>query len=88
MPRDFNDLLQTAARLGMPAIAITDHGNLFGAFDFWKHGQNAGINPIIGLEGYYAPQGRRERSPSTLGRLRRGQVRIRLRRTGASTTRI
>ena len=39
------------------AIAITDHGNLYGAYDFWKRGKNTGVKPIIGMEGYYAPQG-------------------------------
>jgi DNA polymerase III subunit alpha len=55
------DLVETAAGMGMPAIAMTDHGNLFGAFDFYKQAKAAGIKAIIGLEGYYAPQGRRER---------------------------
>jgi DNA polymerase-3 subunit alpha len=55
------DLVKSAAGMGMPAIAMTDHGNLFGAFDFYKQAKAAGIKAIIGLEGYYAPQGRRER---------------------------
>jgi len=62
-----DDLFAEAARLGMPALAITDHGNLFGAYDFWKRGKAAGIKPIIGMEGYYAPQGRREQSPFDFG---------------------
>jgi len=61
------DLVAEAARLEMPAIAMTDHGNLFGAFDFYKKANDAGINPIIGLEGYYAPQGRRERRAFDFG---------------------
>ncbi|MEY4322962.1 MAG: hypothetical protein RL410_743, partial [Actinomycetota bacterium] len=48
-------LVNKAAELGMPAIAMTDHGNLFGAFDFYKAAKAAGIKPIIGIEGYYMP---------------------------------
>jgi DNA polymerase-3 subunit alpha len=39
----------------MPAIAITDHGNNFGAYEFWKQSTEAGIKPIIGLEAYMTP---------------------------------
>jgi DNA polymerase-3 subunit alpha len=46
----------------MPAIAMTDHGNLHGAYDFWRHGQDSGVKPIIGLEAYVAPNGRQERT--------------------------
>lgn len=52
-------LTAAAAELGMPAIAITDHGNLFGAFEFYKSAKEAGIKPIIGMEGYYLPVGSR-----------------------------
>ena len=62
-----NDLFDEAERLGMPAIAMTDHGNLYGAYDFYKGARSRGINPIIGLEGYYAPQGRFERRPFDFG---------------------
>jgi len=62
-----DDLLEQAVRMGMPAIAMTDHGNLFGAYDFYKQARKAGIKPIIGLEGYYAPQGRFERRPYDFG---------------------
>ena len=61
------DLLDEAVALGMPAIAMTDHGNLYGAYDFYKKAKSRGIKPIIGLEGYYAPQGRFERSPFDFG---------------------
>ena len=61
------DLMAEAARLEMPAIAMTDHGNVFGAFDFYKAAAKAGIKPIIGLEGYYAPQGRFQRSRFDFG---------------------
>ena len=62
-----DDLFAEASRHGMSAIAMTDHGNLFGAYDFWKKGRAAGVKPIIGLEGYYAPQGRFERKPFDFG---------------------
>ena len=62
-----NDLVAEAARLGMPAIAMTDHGNLYGAYDFYKAAKREGVKPIIGLEGYYAPQGRFERRPFDFG---------------------
>ena len=61
------DLMDEVARLGMPAVAMTDHGNLFGAYDFYKAAKGAGLTPIIGLEGYYAPQGRFERRPFDFG---------------------
>jgi DNA polymerase III subunit alpha len=61
------DLFDKAAEMGMPAIAMTDHGNLYGAYDFYKRGKAAGVKPIIGMEGYYAPQGRRERAPFDFG---------------------
>ena len=61
------DLLAEAQRLNMPAIAMTDHGNLYGAYEFYKKATALGINPIIGLEGYYAPQGRFERRPFDFG---------------------
>jgi DNA polymerase III subunit alpha len=49
------DLFQEAGRLGMPALAMTDHGNLYGAYDFHKQAVAAGIKPIIGLEAYLTP---------------------------------
>jgi len=62
-----DDLFAEASRQEMTAIAMTDHGNLFGAYDFWKKGRASGVKPIIGLEGYYAPQGRTERKPFDFG---------------------
>lgn len=61
------DLMAEAARQGMPAIAMTDHGNVFGAYDFYKAANAVGVKPIIGLEGYFAPQGRFERSRFDFG---------------------
>lgn len=62
-----DDLFERAVELGMPALAMTDHGNVFGAYDFYKKAQHFGIKPIIGIEGYYAPQGRFERRPFDFG---------------------
>ncbi len=57
------DLAAQVSRLGMPAVAVTDHGNVFGAFQFHKAALNAGIRPIIGCEVYVAPGDHRDRSP-------------------------
>ena len=48
-------LITEAVAQGMPAIAVTDHGNMFGAFDFWRTATEAGIKPIIGTEAYLTP---------------------------------
>ena len=48
-------LFSEAARMGMPAIAMTDHGNVFGAYDFYKQANAAGVKPIIGMEAYLTP---------------------------------
>jgi DNA polymerase-3 subunit alpha len=53
-----DELVEEVAAQGMPAIAITDHGNLFGAFDFYKKAKAAGVKPIIGIEAYVAPESR------------------------------
>jgi DNA polymerase-3 subunit alpha len=49
------DLFAEASRMGMPALAMTDHGNTFGAYDFWKQARGAGVKPIIGTEAYLTP---------------------------------
>ncbi|GAA3405842.1 MULTISPECIES: DNA polymerase III subunit alpha [Pseudarthrobacter] len=49
------ELFDETERLGMPALATTDHGYLFGAFDFWKKATDKGIKPIIGVEAYVTP---------------------------------
>lgn len=48
-------LIDAAVAAKMPAIAITDHGNMFGAYDFWNTATDAGIKPIIGTEAYLTP---------------------------------
>ncbi|GAA2712371.1 DNA polymerase III subunit alpha [Micromonospora olivasterospora] len=52
------DLFAEASRLGMPAVAMTDHGNMHGANDFYKQAMAAGITPILGVEAYVAPESR------------------------------
>jgi DNA polymerase-3 subunit alpha len=49
------ELTQRAAELEMPAVAMTDHGNVFGAYEFYKKAQDAGVKPIIGIEAYFTP---------------------------------
>ncbi|MBV9593771.1 MAG: PHP domain-containing protein, partial [Actinobacteria bacterium] len=49
------DLFAETARHGMPALAMTDHGNVFGAYDFWAKARAAGVKPIIGMEAYVTP---------------------------------
>ncbi|MDR1386788.1 MAG: PHP domain-containing protein, partial [Propionibacteriaceae bacterium] len=56
-------LFAEAERLGMPAVAMTDHGNMFGAWDFFHVAQNHPVKPIIGIEAYVAPSSRHSRQP-------------------------
>ncbi|RME04406.1 MAG: DNA polymerase III subunit alpha, partial [Deltaproteobacteria bacterium] len=55
-------LVDRLAGAGMSACAMTDHGNLFGAVEFYKAMKRNGMKPIIGCEGYVAPKGRKDRS--------------------------
>ncbi|MGC0143748.1 DNA polymerase III subunit alpha [Pseudactinotalea sp. Z1732] len=50
-----DDLFAEAARLGQTSLATTDHGYLFGAYDFWRTARKYDINPIIGVEAYVTP---------------------------------
>ena len=50
-----DDLFEECHRQGMDSLATTDHGFVFGAFDFWSRARNAGIKPIIGVEAYLTP---------------------------------
>ncbi|MFD2080270.1 DNA polymerase-3 subunit alpha [Actinopolymorpha cephalotaxi] len=61
------DMFAEAQRLQMPAVAITDHGNLHGAYDFFTRATAAGITPIIGLEAYVAPTSRYHKAPVRWG---------------------
>ncbi|HEU5248053.1 MAG TPA: DNA polymerase III subunit alpha [Candidatus Udaeobacter sp.] len=58
------ELMKKAAEFKMPAVAITDHGNLFGAIEFYQEAQCAGVKPIIGCEAYIAPGSHRDRPAS------------------------
>jgi DNA polymerase-3 subunit alpha len=56
-------LVARAKEMSMPALALTDHGTLFGVIDFFNAAQKAGIKPIIGMEAYLAPRGMDSRDP-------------------------
>src|SRR5215813_439364 len=58
------ELMKKAAEFKMPAVAMTDHGNLFGAIEFYQEAQRAGIKPIIGCEAYIAPGSHKDRPGS------------------------
>jgi len=58
------ELMQKAVEFGMPAVAVTDHGNLFGAIEFYQEATRAGIKPIIGCEAYVAPRSHKEKASS------------------------
>lgn len=55
-------LMKAAKADGMPAVAITDHGNMFGAIEFYRAAQKAGVKPILGCEVYMAPGSRLDRN--------------------------
>ncbi|PRX92150.1 DNA polymerase III subunit alpha [Allonocardiopsis opalescens] len=55
------ELFAACAGMGMTHLAITDHGNLHGAYDFFHSAARAGITPVIGIEAYVAPESRRDR---------------------------
>ncbi|HEX8510649.1 MAG TPA: PHP domain-containing protein, partial [Propionibacteriaceae bacterium] len=50
------DLFAGAEEMGMPALAVTDHGNLFGAYEFYKASKSTSVKPIVGLEAYVTPK--------------------------------
>ena len=55
-----DDVLTAAKDAGMPAMALTDHGNMFGAIEFYNRARHHGVKPIIGMEAYVAPGDRRD----------------------------
>ena len=57
-------LIGAVATMGMPAVALTDHGNLFGAVQFYHEAREKGVHPVIGCEVYVSQQGRKVRSDS------------------------
>lgn len=56
-----SDMIQWAVENSTPAVALTDHGNMFGAWEFYTKAQEAGVNPIVGCEVYVAPGDRKTR---------------------------
>jgi len=62
-----DDLLNTCKEFGMDALALTDHGNMFGAIEFYTKARNAEIKPIIGAEVYIAPKNRFDKTSSKGG---------------------
>ena len=54
-------LIARVKAAGMPAVAITDHGNMFGAVEFYKNASSEGIKPILGCEMYVAPKSRKDK---------------------------
>ena len=58
-----DDLIARAKELGMDSLALTDHGNLYGAIEFYKKARKAGIKPILGVEAYLAPNGLQNKRP-------------------------
>ena len=63
-----DELVAAAAADGQPALAITDHGNMYGVLDFYRACRAQGVNPVIGTEAYMAADSRHERP------VRRGRV--------------
>ncbi|MBB6172401.1 DNA polymerase-3 subunit alpha [Nocardiopsis mwathae] len=61
-------LFAEAANQGMPAVAMTDHGNMFGAYEFHQQSQGSGVKPIIGIEAYVAPESRFHKKRVSWGR--------------------
>ncbi len=61
---DIKKMIQVVKRQEMPAVAMTDHGNLFGAVEFYNEASKEGIHPVIGCEVYVSQQGHRTRSES------------------------
>jgi DNA polymerase III subunit alpha len=69
-----DELFKKAKEYAMPAIAITDHGNMFGAIDFYQQAYKQGIKPIIGCELYVAPRSRLDKTASSIGEATRHLV--------------
>ncbi len=61
------DLVELAKKDGMPAMAITDHGNMYGAIEFYKLAKKEGIKPIIGVEAYMTAGNRKDRTAEAGG---------------------
>jgi DNA polymerase III subunit alpha len=64
---NLDELLDTAVAFGMPAVAMTDHGNIFGAVQFFQKARDRNIKPILGCEVYVAPRGHKVKKPGPQG---------------------
>src|SRR5215471_6395507 len=58
-------MVKRAAELQMPALALTDHGSLFGAIEFYQEARKAGVKPILGMEAYVTRGARSDRTKDT-----------------------
>ena len=58
-----DDLIKKAKDLGMPALALTDHGVMYGLIEFYQKAKKAGIKPILGVEAYVARNGHKDKRP-------------------------
>ncbi|HSN88604.1 MAG TPA: DNA polymerase III subunit alpha, partial [Thermoanaerobaculia bacterium] len=58
-----DDVMKAAVEAGMPAVALTDHGNMFGAIEFYNKARASGLKPIVGMEAYLAQGSRLDRTP-------------------------
>ena len=59
------DLARKAVEFGMPAVAMTDHGNLYGAVEFYQAAEKAGVKPLVGCEAYIAPGSMTDRNATS-----------------------
>src|SRR3989344_5073340 len=59
-----DDLISRVKELGMDSVALTDHGNLYGAIEFYKKAKAAGIKPIIGCELYVSKRSHLDKTPN------------------------
>ncbi|HEY4523287.1 MAG TPA: DNA polymerase III subunit alpha [Candidatus Paceibacterota bacterium] len=62
-----DEMVERAKELGMESIALTDHGNLYGAIEFYKKAKKIGIKPILGVEAYLAPSSRFNKETQGVG---------------------
>src|SRR2546427_5889876 len=62
---DIKELVEEASRRGMPAVAVTDHGNMFAAANFYHEAATRGVKPIVGCEVYVAKGSRHDRGEKT-----------------------
>ncbi len=61
------ELVKRAAKYEMPALALTDHGVMYGAIEFYRKAKESGVKPIVGMESYIAPNSRLDKSPNKSG---------------------